>query len=200
MGHPISIPILVQYGAIAIPYTFFLLLCAGHLPSRTLSMGHQSFPFLAAFHCTLHLPSPEGCINSHGAPFLPVSLFNNHLWTHGAFTLPIVIFAALLYPTFGTHGHLQFSFDCPFISLVHFMQFQLFLFLDLHTFYLFSLNHVFSRLVFNVFTAWDMKPSHMHYSLCIFPVYHHGALNHPIYICQVGYSFLPTAKYPNLLT
>ena len=38
-------------------HPIYLLLCTRHLPSCTFSMGHSFFPFLAAFCCTLHLPS-----------------------------------------------------------------------------------------------------------------------------------------------
>ena len=155
--------------------------------------GIYSIPFLVAFCCTLHLPSLRGVYILTG-PFsilFQYSIISLDSW--GTFILPIVIFAAVIYPTFGTHGHLDFSFDCPYLSLVHSLKFQFLFSLFTRIFFisirfcLFSLNHVFSRLVFQCFTIWGMKTSHWHCSSLIFPVYHHGALNYPIYIRQVGY-------------
>ena len=86
--------------------------------------GAFILPILSCF--SLHITSPitKGCIHSHGAPFLPVSSpINNFFWTHGAPFLPIVTFAALIYPTFSTHGHFDFSFDCPYLALVHSLKF-----------------------------------------------------------------------------
>ena len=85
--------------------------------------GAFTHPILSCY--SLHITSPitKGCIHSHGAPFLPVSSSNNFFWTHGAFSLPIVTFAAIIYPTFSTHGHLDFPFDCPYLSLVHSLKF-----------------------------------------------------------------------------
>ena len=52
--HPHSLTIWGKY------HPIYLLLCTGHLPSRTFSMGHSFFPFLTAFHFTVHLPSLRG--------------------------------------------------------------------------------------------------------------------------------------------
>ena len=41
-------------------HPIYLLLSMRHLPSHTFSKGHPFFPFLAAYHCTLHLPSLRG--------------------------------------------------------------------------------------------------------------------------------------------
>ena len=74
MGHPFHPNSHAIWGNY---HPIYLLLCAGHLPSHTFSMGHQFLPILGCF--SLHITSPitKGCINSHGAPFHPVSLFNN---------------------------------------------------------------------------------------------------------------------------
>ena len=151
----------------------------GHFPSHIFAAyvlaltipyiinGEFTHPILSCF--SLHMTSPltKGCIHSHGVPFLPVSSSNTFFWTHGAFILPIVICAAVIYPTFGTHGHLDFSFDCPYLSLVHSLRFQFLSSLFTRIFFisirfcLFSLNHVFSRLVFQFYTVWDIKSSHL---------------------------------------
>ena len=174
-------------------HPIYLLLVYGALTILYIINGAFTHPIPSCF--LLHITSPftKGCIHSHRSFFHPVSILNNFFRLMGHFILPIVIFAAVIYPTFGTHGHLDFSFDCPYLSLVHSLKFQFLFSLFTRIFFisirfcLFSLNHVFSRLVFQCFTVWGMKPSHLHCSSLIFPVYHHGALNHPIYIRQVGY-------------
>ena len=143
-------------------HPIYLLLMYWRLPSGISSMGNLPIPFLAAFRCTWHLPSLRGVYIFTGYlsfPFHHLILF----WTHGAFIPPIVICATVSYPTFGTHGHL----DCPYLSLVHSLRFlflsSLFtwiLFISI-MFCLFSLNHVFSRLVFQFYTVWDIKLSHL---------------------------------------
>ena len=94
------------YRALTIPYTF---------------NGALILPILGCF--LLHITSPitKGCINSHGAPFHPVSLPNNRIWTHGAFTLPIVNFAALYIPLLARMVTYPFFLDCPYMFLVHFL-------------------------------------------------------------------------------
>ena len=115
------VSVFCTYGAFSHPnsrtiwgsyHPIYLLLSTGHLPSRTFSMGHPFIPFLAAFHCTLHLPSLRGVYIHMGHLSIP---FHYLLISHGAPMLPIVIFAVLIYPTFGTHGHLNFLSDCPYI-------------------------------------------------------------------------------------
>ena len=84
-----SIPFMFQYlhlwGIISIP----ILMHMGHLPSHIFSQlfsalyeaftipyifnGALTLPIVGCFCCTLHLPIPMECINSHGVPFHPVS-------------------------------------------------------------------------------------------------------------------------------
>ena len=181
--HPIYL--LLMYRALTIPYI----------------INGASYPPI--FGCfSLHITSPitKGCIHSHRVFFHPVSIPNNFFRLMGHFILPIVIFTAVIYPTFGTHGHQDFSFDCPYLVSGPFSETSislpgfLFLFIKLC---LFSLNHVFSRPVFQFYTVWGMKPSHLHCSSLILTDFQPGVLNLPIYHSFVGYSFLPTNKYTN---
>ena len=106
-------------------HPIFLLLCAGHLPSHTFSMGHQILPILGCFSLHITSPKTKGCINSHGAPFLPVSSSDNFSGLMGHLPFPYLLiisldswgtypshshFSALIYPTFGTHGHFTIFF------------------------------------------------------------------------------------------
>ena len=140
-------------GHLSFPYIFAAYVGALIIPY--IINGAFTHPILSCY--SLHITSPftKGCIHSHGAPFLPVSSFNNFFWTHGAPILPIVTFAALIYPTFSTHGHLDYSSDCPYLSLVHSLKSQFLFYLFTRIFFIsirfcsFSLHHVFSRLIFN---------------------------------------------------
>ena len=96
--HPIYL--LLMYGALTIPYII---------------NGASNPPIFGCFSLPITSPITKGCIYSHRAFFHPVSILNNFVRLMGHFILPIVIFAAVIYPTFGTHGHLDFSFDCPYL-------------------------------------------------------------------------------------
>ena len=105
-------------------------------------------------------------------------------------------FAALIYPTFGTHGHLDFSFDCPKIVSGPFSEISVsFLFNYMDFIYFHQIMSF--QTIYQCIMAWGINPSHSHCSSLIFMAYHHGALNLPIYLGYVGHSFLPTAKYTN---
>ena len=95
----ISIPILMPctYGAPFHPnsratwgiyHPIYLLLCTRHLPSHTFSNGAFILPILGCF--SLHITSPitKGCINSHRAPFHPISSFHNFSGLMGHLSFP----------------------------------------------------------------------------------------------------------------
>ena len=189
----IFIPILVQYGAFTIPYICCFVRGIYH-PAHFEWGIYPSI--LGCF--SLHITSPFtlGCINSHGALVHPVFIISQFLWTHGAPFLPIVIFAALIYPTFHTHGHLDFSSDYPKVVSGPFSEISFFFPFSCMDFIYFHQIMSFQT-IYQCIMAWSINPSHSHCSSLIFMAYHHGALNLPIYLRYVGHSFLPTAKYTN---
>ena len=119
MGHH-SIPILAQYGAITIPYICCFVRGNYHpvLFQWGINPSHSWLLFIA--HYISHY---QGVYKFTRGTFPSRFSILCFLWTHGTLFLPIVNFAALIYPTFVTHGHLHIFFDCPLILLVHFLKY-----------------------------------------------------------------------------
>ena len=91
----ISIPILMQYGANTIPYICCLVRGIYH-PIHFQWGIHSSHSWLLSLHITS--PITMGCINSHGAPFHPVSAW-------GTFSSHLII-SLNSWGTYPSHSHL----------------------------------------------------------------------------------------------
>ena len=77
-------------------HPIYLLLSTGHFPSHTFSMGHPFFPFLAAFHCTLHLPSLRGVQIHTGHPSIPCHYLIISLGSWGIYPSIVIFFSSYI--------------------------------------------------------------------------------------------------------
>ena len=133
----------MQYGAFTIPYICCFVHGVFTIPcilNEAFYSSHSWLLFVACYisHHKGMYKSTRGTFSSRFHHFI-ISL---NSW--GTTFVPIVIYAALIYPTFSTHGHLDFSLDCPKIVPGPFSEISVsFLFSCMDSIY-FYLNYVFS--------------------------------------------------------